>query len=285
MSSIRAAMLAVLLLGAAACGSSGNGCPTLPAQPVETDIYVSGVSGTNFAFASTPMEAECHSSGTGIQAPNASHQFGDRVFQTPHLFVLENIQQPVRAVIQNLDQTTPIRVDVYLGINPQNSNVVIEPGHCETVQTNTTLPLNPRPCGDQIQVEVCSPSGISPSGTPGLDLTIPCMPQTPGPNTPAPTPSPTLARDLNVTYTASIGDVSSSVNTNCILSPILNSCQTPSTFFFEQPVDEIAAVMAVNPNQNPGFPLPNAAMRLELYVNGPLLQVSTGGHPAVSDNL
>src|SRR5262245_31650673 len=125
-----AATLAALAAIAAGCGTSGE---TI-SRPIETVIYVSGVQGTDFAFASRADPDACGSAGTGIQSPNADHQFGGRVFRVPHLFVLENARQPVRAVIRN-SATNPsnIRVDTFLGQLPQNPNVQIAPGDCQTI--------------------------------------------------------------------------------------------------------------------------------------------------------
>ncbi len=260
-----AATAAALLLGAASCGTSGSITP----RPVETLIYVSGGPSLNFGFPATADPDACGSDGTGIQSPNANHQFPDRVFQTPHLFVLENIRQPVRAVIQNLD-SAPIRVDIYLGQIPQNSNVIINPGECQAVVTNAALPLptpipTPGSFGAEIRVEVCAT----------IPLTTRCVP--------APGMPPPL--DRNLAYFATIGDVAASNITNCILSPILDACRSPSTFFLENPKDQVDAVMSVNPGQNPGGTVPTAAVRLELYVNGRNEDNDAGVEPVVTKTL
>jgi hypothetical protein len=262
---LRAARLAALLLVAAGCGGGG-----VQARPVETLLYVSGTAGLAFEF--PQGDPACPGTGapppSGIQAPNADHQFGDRVFQTPHLFVMENIQQPVRAVIKNTSPagSAPLVVFLYLGLTPQVSNVMIEPGECKTVVTNATLPLNPIPSSTQIQVEVCSPNIPN-----GLDTSCTASP-----------PSP----DSNFAFFATIGDIEATSITNCnlpsSLGPVLDACRTPSTFFLEQPKDEVDAVMSVNPGQNPGGPVPNAAVRLELYVDGQQVDFEGGTNPVVT---
>ena len=248
------------LLGLAACGGGGT-----QARPVETLMYVSG--GTRLQFEFPLGDSACDSTGTGIQAPNADHQLDGRIFQTPHLFVMENIQQPVRAVIKNTSPpgSAALRVDIYLGLNPQVSNVQIAPGECKAVVTNNVLPLNPQPSGDQIQVEVCAPN--IPNG-----LDTPCNASPP-------------EADSHYAYFATIGDIVASNITNCVLFPILDACRTPSTFFLEQPRDEVDAVMSVNGGQNPGGPVPNAAVRLELYVNGQFEEFQGGVDPVVSKSL
>src|SRR5215470_7512471 len=62
---------------------------------------LAAASGATFMFGQAGEEG-CPASGSGIESPNASHQFGDRIFQANQLFVLENLRQPMRAVIHNL---------------------------------------------------------------------------------------------------------------------------------------------------------------------------------------
>ena len=64
-------------------------------------MYVSGAAGTTSSSPRPADVADCKSNGSGIESPNASHQFGDRTFSPPHLFVMENLLQPMRAVIRN----------------------------------------------------------------------------------------------------------------------------------------------------------------------------------------
>ena len=272
---LAASTVAACLLGAVGCGSSG----TNTSRPVETLMYVSGVSGTNFGFAETPDPSACDSEGTGIQAPKTSHQFGSRVFQTPHLFVMENVLQPVRAVIRNLDTTEDVTVDLYLGQTPQQPNIVIKPGECRTIVSDPKeLPFDPEPPqqrGPQIQVEVCTP--INDAGR--QDLGISCLNST---------------VDRHIAYFATIGDLANSNITNCTLNseqpgapPLLDACRGPSTFFLERPVDQIDAVMSVNAGQNPGGDVPTAQLRLELYVNDPTnpADIDHGVDPVVSKTL
>ena len=266
---LRAAGFAALLLVAAGCGGGG-----VQARPVETLLYVTGSTGLSFEFpegdpacASVPPPSPTPNP-SGIQAPNADHQFGDRIFQTPHLFVMENIQQPVRAVIKNTSPagSGPLVVFLYLGLTPQVSNVMIEPGECKTVVTNDVLRLNPMPSGKQIRVEVCSPNIPN-----GLDTLCDASP-----------PSP----DSHFAFFATLGDIEATSITNCNLpsstGSILDACRTASTFFLEQPKDEIDVVMSVNPGQNPGGPVPNAAVRLELHVDDQLVAFQGGTNPVVT---
>jgi hypothetical protein len=256
----RAAATLAVLLAAGGCGTSGSTTP----QPIETLIYVSGGPAT-FSLPNTPNAAACGGDGTGIQAPNASHQFPGRTFQTPHLFVLEKILQPVQVVIQNQSTTAAIRVDTYLGFTPQNSNVTINPGECQTIRT-TGPPPTPQPSGAQIQIEVCAP--LNDMGV--QDVSLPCT---------------TSTADRSIAYFATLGDIATTNITNCILSPILDNCRSPSTFFIEQPIDEVDAIMSVNSGQNPSSTPPLVALRLELYVNDQQVDISTGTGPVVTANL
>jgi hypothetical protein len=102
-------LVTALALASLGCGTSGSS----EARPIEVLYYVSGGPGLDFEFVSA-ADPVCGSTGVGIQSPNSDHQFGERIFTTPHLFVLENAHQPVRAVIRNLSPD-PIQVDMFLG--------------------------------------------------------------------------------------------------------------------------------------------------------------------------
>lgn len=249
----RIAALLVAAALAAGCGTSGGN----ELEPIEVLYYVSGGPGLQFEFASTANPGACGSSGTGIQSANASHQFGDRIFQTPHLFVLENNRQPVRAVIRNLS-AIPIQVDLFLGFTQVvgGSEGLIQPGQCRTIASDDTSSLDPNPRGPEIRVEVCSPTtGVS---TPCLDSTT----------------------DRSIAFFATTGDLRASVFTNCILTPILDACRTPATFFWERPEDQYDAVVSVNPGQNPDGE-PRAQLRLELFVNDVRRDFEGGTEPIV----
>jgi hypothetical protein len=130
---LAAGLVTALALAALGCGTSGPS----EARPIEVLYYVSGGPGLNFELVSAADPA-CGSGGTGIQSPNSDHQFGDRIFSTPHLFVLENARQPVRAVIRNLS-STPIQVDMFLGQTQAvgGSDGLIEPGECRTIASGS----------------------------------------------------------------------------------------------------------------------------------------------------
>lgn len=273
-------LLASATLIVAGCGTSG----TPLTRPIEVLYYVSGGTDLEFEFFETGDPYDCGTNTEGIQSPNANHQFGNRVFLTPHLFVLENVRQPVRAAIFNRD-TQPIRVDLYFGTNPQQSNVTINPGECRTVSQPGVFPvatplIGPTPTalafpppnarGPEVRVEVCSPQP-----TPPIGLTTPCVNPTTGDLPPA---------DRNIAYFATIGDIVASNITNCVLPPILDACRSPATFFFENPQDQVDAVFSVNPGQNPGGQ-PTAEVRAEMYVDGTRIDSSAGVDPVVSADL
>jgi hypothetical protein len=268
----RFAAVLALLLAAAGCGGGGINPP-----PIQMLVYVSGGTGLQFTLPDTP-DPTCGSDGTGIQSPNADHQFPNRIFETPYLFMLNKIRQPVQVVIQaSASNTAPIRVDTFLGENPQNSGIMIAPGDCQTIVTSTALPLpTPSPgSGPQLQVEVCSP--LDSMGNP--DLTLPCVQPTPAaPSEPILPPNP----DRQIAYFATVGDIKITYITNCILTSLLDACRSPTTIFFEQPQDLLAAILDVNSGQNPGPPAPTAEVRLELYQDGQRIETDNGTKPKVT---
>jgi hypothetical protein len=251
-------LIAALAIASLSCGDNGGS----EARPIEILYYVSGGPNLDFAFADSPDLAGCGSVGTGIQSPNSDHQFGTRVFQTPHLFVLENAHQPVRAVIRNLS-AQPLQVDMFLGFTQQvgGDAGVIAPGECRTI-ASAAQPFQIKQIGAEIRTEVCSP-------TAGLD--VPCLDQPP--------PS-----DRNIAFFGSTGDLVATNITNCSLNPFLDACRTPATFFWQNPQDQFDAVMSVNSGQNPPGQ-PKATIRTELYVNGNLSERATGTEPIVGVNL
>src|SRR6185295_16631237 len=113
---LAALSLAAFAVVAAGCGTSSGG---IPAEPAETNIYVTGGTGLRFELVSDGDTAGCPANaGVGIQGPNSNHQFPDRVFLAPHLFVLENAKQPVQAVIRNLDASSSLLVSITIATNP-----------------------------------------------------------------------------------------------------------------------------------------------------------------------
>lgn len=254
MTVLRCALPVLLLLACTGCGSSDSDSE---ARPVELLYYVSGGTGLPFELVATADPDACGSTGTGIQSPNADHQFPGRTFQTPHLFVLENARQPVRAVFRNLAQV-PIQVDLFVGFEQQvgGPQGVIQPGECRTIASGSTAGLVPAPRGPETRVEVCSP--IEGGATPCAES----------------------AGDRFIAFFATTGDLVASTITNCILSPFLDACRSPATFFWENPQDQYDAVMTVNPGQNPDGQ-PRAVVRAELYVNGNLRDHDSGSEAIV----
>jgi hypothetical protein len=250
-SALAPALLGTLALAAFGCGTSGGS----EAQPIEVLYYVSGAQGSAFEFVSDADPA-CGSSGTGIQSPNSDHQFAGRIFSVPHLFVLENAFQPVRAVIRNLSPA-PIQVDMYLGLIQAvgGSEGMIAPGACRAIASGPqrfTIDV----AGPQMRTEVCAPSA---------GLSVSCISAPPPP-------------DRFIAFSGSTGDLRASVLTNCQLNPFLDACRTPATFFWQNPLDQFNAVMAVNGGQSPEGQ-PPAELRAELYVNDTLQQFATGAEP------
>ena len=229
----RAILVTSLACLSLTCGKSG----TDPIRPIEVLYYISGGPDLQFRFQQVPDPSRCGSDGTGLQGGNANHQFGDRVFTTPHFFVMENTFQPVRAVLENLD-TVPIQVDIFLGENLQTTSVV-NPGECGTVRTDPGIPLIPEVFGVQARAEVC--------GTFAGVLRPSCEDFVPDPN---------------VAFFATLGDLVSTNVTQCLIAPVATSCTTSTTFFIQNPVDSVTVVTSKFAGQDP-----TAVMRLELYLD------------------
>ncbi|MDX2167238.1 MAG: hypothetical protein SF182_09250 [Deltaproteobacteria bacterium] len=258
-------LLAVLcLLLASACGTTGEP----EGRPIELLYYVTGFEGQQFEIVTDAAGCDAPPGQyaapiMGIQAPNAQHLLTGRVFETPRLFVLENTRQPVRAAFRNLSLTAPITVNLYLGFTQAvgGDAGTIPPLGCKVIQSDDTVSLTPKPRGPDTQIEVCSPDGGN---------HISCLDNT-------------TSTDRNLFFFASLGDLEQANITNCTLSPILDNCQTPVTFFVQNPVDQIDAVMSVNPGQD-APPAPKPVVRAELYINGTLVDADYDANATVTHN-
>lgn len=249
-----AVVSALLLVVVAGCGKSGSRAT----RPIEVIYYVNAPEGTRFQLLENADPAACGSNGIGIQAANAQHLFGDRVFRAPHFFIDENADQPVRAVFVNLDESAnpePISINLFLGPNLQASTPPIFPGECDTVGTDDDDTLEPVIRGDVVRIEVCS-------RPPDADTNVPCADEE--------------ALDARVSFFASLGDLKDSNLTNCNILPVAESCRTPATFFIENPQEVVSAVFEKLSDQNP-----DATMRAELYINAKLEDTNTGGNTVI----
>ena len=243
--------LPVALLMCAGCGKSG----TADYRPIEVLFFVSGPTGTQFQ-AAAQAQPDCGSDGVGIQAANGDHQFGDRVFLTPHLFVLENARQPVRGVFEVPPENgIGIGVDLFLGTNVQaTTSGEVAPGACATVGTDTDGTLQPVVTSPEIRVEVCAASDQS-------GASVPCEQTT---------------ADPNVSFFASIGDSKGSNITSCNLRPLTEACRTPATFFLENAKDSVSAIFTKFSDQDR-----DVVLRAELYVDGRLRDTQTSKNDVV----
>ena len=231
-----------LALFSLTCGKSGSD----PVRPIEVLYFISGGPDLQFRFQQVPDPSRCGSDGTGIQGANADHQFGDRLFTTPHFFLLENTFQPVQAVIENLD-TVPIQVDLFLGDNLQVSSAV-NPGECGTIRTDPGTPLIPDVVGTQARTEMCG----SFAGVPRLSCED-------------------SVQDPNIFFFATLGDLENTNVTNCLIPPVATSCSTPATFFIQNPLDSVTVVTSKFAGQDP-----TTVMRLELFFNDILVDADDG---------
>jgi hypothetical protein len=240
---VTAALAALALL--AACGESGSRAT----RPAEVLYRVSGAEGTRFRFVSVtdvctnardePITA------TGIQGANADHQFGDRVFQAPHFFVLENAFQPIRgAFLVPDEETTPIRVDLFLGLELRRG-LEISPGDCEIVDTGSPVPQG---VGREVRIELCASLIEIPQGARCGDFP-----------------------DDFVGFFVSFGDRAATNITSCVARPVAEACRTPATLFIERAQDQVTAVFDPLLTENP-----DAILQAELYVDGVLVDINSG---------
>jgi hypothetical protein len=147
-------LAAALVFTGAACGESGS----RETRPAEVLYRISGVSGSAFRLATA--DDACQGA-SGIQAANADHQFGDRVFAAPHFFILENAFQPIRATfLVPDDEVNPIRIDLFLGLELR-SVASVNSGQCATVETGNPDVMAG---GRQVRIEVCGSTTGIPQG-------------------------------------------------------------------------------------------------------------------------
>jgi len=261
--------LAPLLL-TAACGAGDNGANS---RFIEVSYYVTGGKGDQFEIASGTDPCNGFA---GIQSPNTDHQFGGRIFQAPYLIVLENAKQPIRAAIRNLS-SDPLNVNLFLGMQARitGSEGTIQPGECRIIESASTIDADgksrftPAPKGPKTQIEVCSPTE---------SLGTSCLDSASG-------------EDRQYFYFAALGDIEATNLSNCALTGVLDACQSPSTFFIENPQEQVSVAMKINPGQHPqGMDSPQ--LRVELYINDePVLSgtnpvdTDVGGDAIVSKNL
>jgi hypothetical protein len=231
-------LAAALVFTGAACGESGS----RETRPAEVLFRVSGSGGTRFRVGTAADECL---GASGIQSPNTDHQFGDRVFEAPHFFILENAFQPIRgAFLVPEDETEPISVDLFLGLQLR-SVVGVNPGDCRSVETGVPVV---EPPGRNVRIEVCGSLTEIPRGANCGDF-----------------------QDDFIGFFISIGDSQSTNLTSCAARPIAEACRTPATVFIQEPKDEINAIFDTLSGENP-----DAILRVELYVNDELVDASSG---------
>jgi hypothetical protein len=238
-------------MSALACGKSGS----RETRPVEVLYQVSGVSGTQFRIL-TPEEARPECPRGDLRARNAVHRFRDRIFTTPHLFILENAFQPTSATFELLaEETNPIQVFLFLGLDLARAPETIEPGDCLDVATaGVPVSLPNR----NVRVEICGSIDDPPDGARCGDFP-----------------------DAFVGFFLSAGDSEASYSSTCNLRQVAESCRTPATLFVEEPRDRIDVIVDTNSNENR-----DSILTVELYINDELVDSSTGRrNVAVSKDL
>jgi hypothetical protein len=234
------ALAVVSILCVAACGKSGS----RDKRPIEVLYQVSGPNGTQFKIL-TAEEARPECPGGNLRASNAVHRFGQRVFQTPHLFILENAFQPVSATFELLaGETNPISIDLFLGLT-QFDFKTLDPAECANVFTEGALDAQPH---REFRVEICSSIDDPPDGARCGQF-----------------------QDAFVGFFLSSGDTKGSNISTCDLRPVADACRTPATLFVEEPKDQIDVIIDTNSDENR-----DAVLLVELFINGQLVDSSRG---------
>lgn len=244
-----------LLLACGACGKSGED----PTRPVELLMNVTGAAAavgidsieSALVTHTLPRLRTCVAGARAGQAcASGSDCAGARclaVYPAPHLFVLQNAEQPVVATLYNLDAAESLRVDMFAGTFLHSAE--IPPGSCcrigtdEACEPATDCGPTPAESGpEEVRFEVTAPG--SPTG---------------------------------VGFFATVGDFETTYMTACVIAPSLNNCTTPATFFYEGARDHISGVFSKLENQDE-----DAHLRAELYVDGSLADSGEGGTNAVA---
>lgn len=243
----------LFVFGPASCGESGS----REVQPVEVLLRVSGIQGTAFTV-------------NGLVAANAAHDLADAraclgsptdtalacrtsgdcagapcepTFTTPQLFVFENAFQPLRGTFRNLDPVNPIRIDIVAGTFSHAGE--LPPGQSCTFGTDLEC-IPATPCPDET-ASACAPAP-TPVGPVGREARFEVY---------------SLDEGLTIAFSAAIGDLAGSHQTTCAITPIAPTCQTPATFFLEEPSGSASGVFTKLAGQNI-----NVRMRADLYIDG-----------------
>lgn len=211
------------------CGKSGE----RETRPIEVAFRVTRPGGVPFQVAA-------------LQAANADHRFGERVFESTHLFVMENARQPVSGTFRNLSTDQSVTIEIYFGDLLMKSEP-IPPGACCTVsldegcaQANDVCP-EPAPISMETEVrfEVFSLSPITGIG-----------------------------------FTATLGDESATNVTACAVSG--DFCRTPATFFIEEARGSISAIFIKRADQDP-----DTVFQADLFIDGVLRESETDDEDVV----
>ncbi len=260
--------LGLVLLCVSTCGNGPD-----ESRPIEMLFFAQGPTGAQFSFEEEGNDPDClafseedenilvPSAGRGIQSVDAEHLF-PYTFTAPYLFVIENEEQPVRAVFRNLSDSTPLNVLRVLVLGVLDSRE-IGPELCRSFTSfsdaEEAVATPPVQRGDDVRVDVCSfdrdldlPSGFRCTQAASLGG------------------DPTLV-DTNAVFLASIGDLESTFRTRCLQpqGSERNECQTPATLFLNNPKDTVSVVVS---------PLSNQAERrfhADLYIDGELRDSDT----------
>jgi len=246
--------------------AGGNGPDE--SRPTEMLFFAQGPEGTPFELERQGNDPDClafstglspdlvPSAGRGFQSAVAEHLFPNN-FLAPYFFIIENELQPVRGVFRNLSASSPLNVQRLLFGGDLLTDVQIEPGECRSITTFSDADeavAIPPPPSREVRVDVCSfdrdtelPENFRCGDAPALGGTLPVV-------------------DRNAIFFASIGDLSGTNRTQCLLiqAGSRNDCQTPATMFLHDAQDSISIVISPVTSQT----RPDRLFHGDLYFDG-----------------
>jgi hypothetical protein len=224
-----AAALAACLFLCTACGESGE----QETRPTEVLFSITSPTGVKFEV-------------VALQAENADHRFEGRLFEAPHLFLLENATQWVRGIFKNDDPELPLVVELRFGLDlvsrqeiPPGACCAVTPGSDCSQATEVCDEVSPMPMSREVRFEAFS-----------------------------------LSSATGIAFSATIGDETNTYITACAYGSAV--CQTPSTFFIEDAKNVVSGVFTKFSNQDP-----TTRFQVDLYVDGRLRDSKSGSGDVV----
>jgi len=275
----------VVTIAATALSLASCGGQTEEGRPIEILYFVKGPSGTKFEIVGAGDNLDCtaesteqasgriRSRGFGFQSSDASHVL-DGTFRAPHFFILENETQPTRAVFRNLGDAslTVLRLLGAAGGSTLLTNHTIAPGECISISNfpdaDETAGSGSPPfdLAEDFRIEVCSFAKAT-----VLPDDFRCQDLPPRGTTDTDADGGVLL-DIGASFLATVGDLTTSFLTRCLQvdADQRTECQTPATFYMNNPQDQVSVAVTRLNNQVDSF------LQVDLYRGDKLLDSDRG---------